>query len=292
MRLLLTGAAGMLATAVRQTAPAGVRLEALTRHEFDIGDAAAVTTTIARLKPEWVINCAAYTAVDRAETEPDSAYHVNTAGPLHLATAVRRAGGRLLHLSTDYVFDGARDTPYREDDATRPLSVYGRSKLAGEHAVRDILPERHLIVRSQWLFGPGGRNFVTTILDLAAQRQPLRVVNDQFGRPSHAPDLARAIWRLVERDARGTVHVANEGSASWFDLATAAVAAAGIGTIVEPCRTEDVPRPAPRPKFSVLDCSRFLELTGQRLPPWRAAVRSYVASVLGLQPVDRSEPAG
>jgi len=292
MSLLLTGAAGMLAAAMRRTVPAGIRLEVLTRRELDVGDAAAVAAVIARLKPEWVINCAAYTAVDQAETEPESAYRVNTAGPLHLATAVRHAGGRLLHFSSDYVFDGARDTPYREDDPPRPLSVYGRSKLAGEYAVRDILPERHLIVRSQWLFGAGGKNFVATILHLAAQQQRLRVVNDQVGRPSHAADLARAVWRLLERGARGTVHVANEGSCTWFDLATAAVAAAGLEAVVEPCRTADVPRPARRPAYSVLDCSRFLALAGERLPPWQAAVRSYVAALSGLHAVDRSERAG
>jgi len=292
MSLLLTGAAGMLAAAMRRTVPAGIRLEVLTRRELDVGDAAAVAAVIARLKPEWVINCAAYTAVDQAETEPELAYRVNAAGPLHLATAVRHAGGRLLHFSSDYAFDGARDTPYREDDAPRPLNVYGRSKLAGEHAVRDLLPGRHLIVRSQWLFGPEGENFIATILRLALQHKPLRVVNDQFGRPSYTTDVARAVWQLLERDARGTVHVANEGSGSWFDLATVAVDAAAIATVVEPCRTEDMPRPAQRPRFSVLDCSRFLELTGQRLPPWQAAVRSYVGSVPGLQHVDRSKVAG
>ena len=292
MSLLLTGAGGMLASAIRRTVPAGTRLEVLTRRELDVGDAAAVAAAIARLRPEWVINCAAYTAVDQAEAEPDLAYRANAAGPLHLAAAVRQTGGCLLHFSSDYVFDGGRDTPYREDDAPRPLSVYGRSKLAGEHAVRDLLPGRHLIVRSQWLFGPEGKNFIATILRLAVQHQPLRVVNDQFGRPSYTVDLARAVWLLVERDARGTVHVANEGSASWFDVATVAMDAAAIGTAVEPCRTEDMPRPAQRPRFSVLDCSRFLELVGQPLPPWQAAVRSYVASAPGLQHVDRSKVAG
>lgn len=292
MSLLLTGAVGMLASAIRRTAPTGTRLDVLARRELDIGDAAAVAAVIARLRPEWVINCAAYTGVDQAEAEPELAYRANAAGPLHLAAAVRHAGGCLLHFSSDYVFDGAQDTPYREDDAPRPLSVYGRSKLAGEQAVRDILPARHLIVRSQWLFGPEGKNFVATILHLASQHQPLRVVNDQVGRPSYALDVARAVWQLLERDARGTVHVANEGSASWFDLATAAIDAAAMGTAVEPCRTEDMPRPAPRPRFSVLDCSRFVELTGRPLPAWRAAVRSYVAASLGRQHVDRSEVAG
>ena len=278
MRVLLVGAGGLLGTAVRQAVPQGVDLVSLHKQELDITDRQAVAVTVERIRPEYVINCAGYTAVDQAEREPDLAHRVNAEGATHLAAATERARGTLVQLSTDYVFDGTREVPYREDDEPRPLSVYGRTKLAGEQAVHALLPDRHLIVRAQWLFGAGGKNFVDTILHLAAERSTLRVVNDQRGRPTYAGDLATAIWKLVGRGIRGTVHVANDGTATWFDVAAVALAAAALQTRLEPCRTVDTPRPAQRPAFSVLDCSRFESLTGERLPRWETAVRAYVNS--------------
>ena len=278
MRVLLVGAGGLLGTAMQHAVPQGVDLVSLPKQELDITDRQAVAVTVERLRPEYVINCAGYTAVDQAEREPDLAHRVNAEGATHLAAATERARGTLVQLSTDYVFDGTREVPYREDDEPGPLSVYGRTKLAGEQAVRDLLPDRHLIVRAQWLFGAGGKNFVDTILRLASEQSTLRVVNDQRGRPTYARDLAAGIWKLVGRGIRGTVHVANDGTATWFDVAAVALAAAALRTRLEPCRTADMPRPAQRPAFSVLDCSRFEALTGERLPPWDAAVREYVSS--------------
>ena len=229
-----------------------------------------------RERPDWIINCAGYTQVDRAEAEPEAAQRVNAEGPANLARAAHQTGARLLQISTDYVFDGTATRPYREDDPVGPLNVYGRTKLAGEQAVQEILPRAHLIVRTQWLFGEGSPNFVATILRLARERSELKVVNDQHGRPTYAPDLAGALWKLIACDARGTVHCANEGEATWFDVATAAVGAAGLRVRVEPCATTDMPRPAPRPAFSVLDCARYTTLVRSPMQPWAAGLAEYV----------------
>ena len=273
MQILLTGAGGMLGGAIQRVAPATMQLVALRHTDVAIEDAQAVDRVAARERPDWIVNCAGYTQVDRAEAEPDTAQLVNAVGPANLARAARDTGARLLHISSDYVFDGRARRPYREDDPVGPLSVYGRSKLAGEEAVRDMLPQAHLIVRTQWLFGEGGPNFVATILRLARERPELQVVNDQHGRPTYAPDLATALWKLVACDARGTVHCANEGEATWFDLATAAVAAARLRARVVPCATADMPRPARRPQYSVLDCTRYEGIAGSPLRPWQAALK-------------------
>ena len=277
MRVLITGAGGMLGTAVQRAAPSAVRLVALGHADLAIEDAGAVERALARERPAWIVNCAAYTQVDRAEAEPEMAQRVNAVGPANLARAARQIGTRLLHISTDYVFDGRATRPYREDAPVGPLSVYGRSKLAGEQNVRELLPDGHLIVRTQWLFGVGGPNFVATILRLAGERPRLQVVNDQHGRPTYAADLATALWKLIAGNARGTVHCTNEGAATWFDVATAVVAAAGLVTAVEPCATGEMPRPARRPQFSVLDCRRYQGIVGSSLRPWQPALREYVA---------------
>ena len=272
MRVLLTGAGGMLGGAIQRVAPAAIQLVALRHADLAIEDAQAVERAVAREHPDWIINCAAYTQVDRAEAEPETAQRVNALGPLNLAHAARQAGARLMQISTDYVFDGRAARPYREDDSVGPLNVYGRTKLAGEQAVRDILPQAHLIVRTQWLFGEGGPNFVATILRLARERSELKVVNDQHGRPTYARDLAGALWKLIACDARGTVHCANEGVATWFEVAKATVAAAGLDTAVEPCTTGEMPRLAPRPAFSVLDCGRYQRIVGSPLRSWQPAL--------------------
>src|SRR2546427_8773411 len=189
----------MLGTAVQTAVPSTIQLAALRHADLAIEDAPAVERAVARERPDWIVNCAAYTQVDRAEAEPETAQRVNAIGPANLARAARQTGARLLQISTDYVFDGRVARPYREDDPVGPLNVYGRIKLAGEQAVRDILPQAHLIVRSQWLFGEGGPNFVATILRLARERPELKVVNDQHGRPTYAPDLAAALWKLIAR---------------------------------------------------------------------------------------------
>src|SRR5438876_9815167 len=262
----------MLGTAVQAAAPSTIQLVALRHADLAVEDARAVERMVQNERPDWIVNCAGYTQVDRAEAEPDAAQRVNAVGPANLARAARETSARLLHISTDYVFDGRARWPYREDDPVGPLSVYGRSKLAGEQAVRDILPQAHLIVRTQWLFGEGGPNFVATILRLARERPELQVVNDQHGRPTYAPDLATALWKLIACDAGGTVHCANEGAATWFDVAKAAIEIAGLHTRVVACSTADMPRPAPRPPYSVLDCTRYAARTDSSLRGWRDAM--------------------
>ena len=277
MRVVVVGAAGMLGTAVQGAAPSSIELIPLRHSDLAVEDAPSVERVMARERPNWILNCSGYTQVDRAEAEPEIAQRVNGVGPANLARAAREIGAHLLHISTDYVFDGRTRRPYREDDPVGPLNVYGQSKLAGEQAVRAILPDAHLIVRTQWLFGPGDHpNFVATILRLAGERPEVQVVDDQYGRPTYAPDLAAALWKLLACGAQGTVHCANEGVATWFDLARAAVSAAGLRTTVVPCSTADMPRPARRPPFSVLDCTKYTALIGAPLRHWANALSKYV----------------
>ena len=274
MRILLTGAGGQLGHAVRRM---------LTRHELlprthaelDVAEPFAVAAALAELRAELVLNAAAYTAVDRAEDEPEAAYRVNRDGPRVLAEETARRGIPLLHVSTDYVFDGEKGTPYVESDVTRPLSVYGASKLAGEEEVRRANP-RHWIVRTAWLYGPVGANFALSIRAAALREPRLRVVDDQWGSPSYAPHLAAALERLIEGDAFGTHHLANAGVASRFEFAAALLAALGSGTKLEPIPTRAWPTRARRPRNTALATERT---TGIALPDWRAGVHAFAAAV-------------
>lgn len=235
------------------------------------------------VRPDVVINCAAFTRVDECERQVELAMSVNGDGPGIVAAAAREVGARVVHISTDYVFDGSKAGPYVEDDAPGPeaaLSVYGRSKLAGERAVQAVGGE-WLIVRTSWVFGPAGPNFVATILERARTHPELRVVNDQRGRPTYAPDLAGAIVALVERAASGVVHVANGGVCTWFDLARQAVTLAGLPAQVRPCTSDEFPRPARRPANSVLDTTRFERIVGRPLRGWAEALGEYVAMIRG-----------
>lgn len=277
-RWLVTGAGGQLGRAVLALAGAN-RICALgaSHGELDVADAGAVKAALERFRPDVVLNCAAFTAVDRCESEPETARRANAVGPAVLAAAC--AGGPLLvHVSTDYVFGGRSHVPIPENARTAPVGVYGRSKLEGERAVARARGE-FLIVRTQWVFGPGP-NFVRTILRAAAQGGPLRVVEDQLGRPTWTTALARAIFRAVEVGARGRLHLACEGVASWFDFARAAVdegARRGSNPRVEVLAipTREMPRPAARPAYGVLGLERARAL-GLSLPHWREALEGYL----------------
>lgn len=283
MKVLVTGAGGQLGRELARTAPPGVSLALLGHADCDIGDAAAVQEALARARPDVVINAAAYTAVDKAETEPALAERVNTQGPAHLAAATGAA--RLLHVSTDFVFDGSRGTPLRPDDATAPLSAYGRTKLAGEGPVL-ALGARGLVLRSSWVYSKFGANFVKTMLKLMSDRPQLRVVADQVGAPTWAQGLALALWRAVERPAlQGLHHWRDAGAASWYDFAVAimedATAQGLLAQPVEvvPIETRDYPTPARRPSYSLLDCAdtwRQLQLTP---PHWRVNLRRMLAEL-------------
>jgi dTDP-4-dehydrorhamnose reductase len=274
MRLLVTGAAGMLGRDVAAAAgDAGHEVAALARADLDITDADGVTRAIAAARPDAVINCAAWTDVDGAEADEAAATAVNGAGAGHVAAAAAEAGALVVHVSTDYVFDGDATEPYKEDADTAPRSAYGRSKLAGERAVAQAT-DGAAIVRSSWLFGPHGRNFVDTMRRLGAERDELAVVDDQIGCPTYTGHLAPALVTIAERGLTGVLHVAGGGRCSWFDLAVATFEETGLDCDVRPQSTADAGRPAPRPAFSALASTRG---DAPVLPPWREGLRAHLA---------------
>lgn len=275
MRVLVTGARGQLGSAVVPLLrAAGMMPLTPGRDELDLLRPDSIARSVAAHRPDWIINCAAYTQVDRAETDAAIADAVNGAAPGLLAAAAARAGARLLHVSTDFVFNGRQTRPYRETDTPDPLSVYGRSKLAGEQAVAAALPDA-VILRTAWVYGVHGRNFVKTMLRLAQQGTPLRVVADQVGSPTWAADIAAVLLRLITADARGLYHFASAGHTSWHGFAQAILeeaAAAGFSlrtTAVEPIPTTAWPTPAARPAWSVLDTGKLERLLGLTIPAWR-----------------------
>lgn len=277
MRLLVTGAKGQLGRALERAAAArGVAYSGLDLPEFDITDAAAVAEAVARARPDAIVNCAAFTAVDAAEEDEARATEVNGVAVGHLAVASDEAGALLVQVSTDYVFDGTSRRPYREDDPPRPASAYGRSKLVGEASAARA--RRHLIVRTAWLFGDG-HNFVEAIVGQVARgAASLRVVADQVGCPTYAEDLAAAILGLVGADAGGVFHAVNRGAVSWHGFAVEIVAQLGSHIPVAPISTAETGRRAPRPAYGVLDTARLESLLGEPLPPWQDALRRYLSS--------------
>lgn len=290
MKILIFGRIGQLGTelARRPWAP-GTELVFLDRDEVDIGNPAAVTGAIAANPCDLVINAAAYTAVDKAEAEPEAAFAVNRDGPRAMAEVCRARGMPLLHVSTDYVFDGSKPGWYSEADAIAPLGVYGHSKAEGEQAVRDILPD-HVILRTAWVYAAHGHNFVKTMLRLAAERPELRVVADQHGCPTAAADLAMALHRLADRYAAerslawGTYHFTGQGETTWHGFAQAIIDLAapvtGKRPLVYAITTAEYPTPARRPVNSRLDCRRMTEVFGITARPWPEALAEVVAELL------------
>jgi dTDP-4-dehydrorhamnose reductase len=276
--VLITGAGGMLGRDLHAAAAsAGAEVVALDRAALDITDAAGVAHAVADAAPEILVNCAAYTNVDGAEGDEATALRVNGEGAGRVAGAAAACGAWTIHVSSDYVFDGRGERPYVESDAVGPLSAYGRSKLAGERAVAAAAPAAHTIVRSSWLFGTEGACFPATIMRLAAERDELSVVEDQVGCPTYTGHLARALVELAERRVPGVVHVAGGGECSWFAFAREIVAAAGLACEVRPCTTDEFPRPAPRPAYSVLRSERI----GEGVPvlaEWRVGLADYLGA--------------
>ncbi|HEU0024443.1 MAG TPA: dTDP-4-dehydrorhamnose reductase [Thermoleophilaceae bacterium] len=266
MRALVLGAGGMLGQDVMRALDADDAV-GLTHSELDITDAAAVRAAVVDAAPDVVFNCAAYTKVDGAESEPERAMLVNG----EAAGIVAAAAPAVLYVSSDYVFDGRKGAPYVESDETGPVSSYGRSKLAGELATAEANP-RHLIVRSSWLFGAGGRNFVDTMLRVGRERDEARVVADQVGCPTYTGHLAHGLLRVASGGSYGIHHVAAAGSCSWYELAAAAFERAGVDCRLEPITTDQYPLPAPRPAYSVLGTERQ-----PLLPPWQDGLDAYLA---------------
>ena len=288
MKALVTGRHGQLARSLgeRSANHPSIELEFAGRPEIDLAVEGSAAAAIARLRPNVVINAAAYTAVDQAEDEPALAMRINAQGAREVAEAADSIGAPIIQVSTDYVFDGTSERAYREDDETGPISVYGASKLRGEEAAREANP-RHLIVRTSWVVSPFGRNFVRTMIEAARSREVLNVVDDQRGRPTSALDLADALLAILDRWAAGdmvgqgrTYHVANAGEASWFELAREIMdECRRIGAPaaeVRPIASSEWPTKAERPRNSVLDCSRFEEEFRWEMPDWRPSVRAIV----------------
>jgi dTDP-4-dehydrorhamnose reductase len=278
--ILITGGRGMLAHALDTTLKKRGHSSFLApRSDCDVADADQVAAVFQKVQPSLVLNCAAYTKVDLAEKEQDQANRCNGDGPGVLAEACRRAGAALVHYSTDYVFDGTSTRPWRPDDPVNPQSAYGRSKLLGERAIQSSPPPRWLIVRTAWLYGPNGPNFVQTMLNVARAGKPLKVVNDQVGSPTYTFDLAEATLDLLDRGAQGIYHVANAGQTSWFDFARAIFEEWGIDADLKPTTSAEwkatKPDSATRPAYSVFDLAPLAAALGRPMRPWRDALRAH-----------------
>ncbi len=290
MKVLITGAAGQVGSElVRLGKARGYDLCAASHATLDITAAGQVEALIAAERPAVVVNAAAYTGVDKAETETQTALAVNTGGPRLLAQHCRQHGAALIHISTDYVFNGTQTRPYREDDPVAPIGVYGQSKLQGEVAVREVLAE-HIIVRTAWVYGVVGGNFVKTMLSLGSKNRELRVVGDQIGCPTCAADLAAAIVTLLDRYKAtgaldwGTYHFCGRGETSWHGFAEEIFNMARkthplVVANVVPIKTVDYPTPAKRPAYSVLDCSRIAKVFGITPRPWRDCLKETIATL-------------
>jgi dTDP-4-dehydrorhamnose reductase len=286
MKVIITGAGGQLGRALLKSAPEHAEVTGLLRSQLDIGDAQAVTNALQALRPDLVINAGAYTAVDKAESEPAAAERANTVGPHNLATAAHVTGARLLHVSTDFVFDGLASKPYRPDAPTNPQNTYGRTKRGGEEAVLRTLPERSVVLRTAWVYAADGSNFVRTMLRLMTSKGHVRVVADQVGTPTAAHSLAEAIWALAARpDVHGTYHWTDAGVASWYDFAVAiAEESVALGLVpadvrVDPIATEEYPTPASRPAYSVLDKRSLLQTVSVPARHWRVNLRTVLREI-------------
>lgn len=278
MRIIVTGASGMVgAEVVREASSMGYDCAGFDHHQLDVTDHAAVSAAIREVGPDVVINAAAYTAVDKAESDETRATLVNATGAANVAAAASSVGAALIHISTDYVFDGETNEPYRPSDRTNPVNAYGRSKLAGEIAVRSACP-RHAIIRTSWVYSHEGNNFVRTMLRLGGSGAALTVVDDQQGSPTSAADIASALLAAAsairERSVAGTYHFTNSGVTTWYDFANAIFEMRGMtGQQVTPVSTAQYPTRAKRPAWSVLDCSTFEKEFGVTRRTWRSALR-------------------
>jgi len=274
MRVTVFGASGLLGKyLLREWKDDDIT--GLTSRDVDIRDLQQVQRAVESSRPEWIVLAAAYTDVDGCETNPDLAFQTNCEGAVNVASTAKDKGSRLLFLSTDYVFDGAKSTPYEIDDPLNPKTVYGRSKAEAEMAISRILPAA-CVVRTSWVFGTAGKCFPDTILKLAAVRPEIDVVDDQRGSPTYARDLARAIIELCRKEASGTVHATNAGDCTWFQFASEIIRVSGLHTVVRPTSSDRFPRPAQRPKYSVLSLTSLLPYY-PAMPTWQEALPGYIA---------------
>lgn len=276
MRILVTGAAGQLGQdVVTEVEKRGYEAISADRTQLDITDEGSVRAFITDVKPDAILHCAAYTNVDMAEEDKETAYNVNALGSEYLAKAASAINSKLLYVSTDYVFDGTASEPYEVDHPTKPLGVYGETKLAGEELIKKHL-ERFFIVRTAWVYGIHGNNFVKTMLKLGSERDELGVVHDQVGSPTYTVDLAKFMVDLAETEKYGIYHASNEGVCSWYEFAVEIFRQAGITVKVNPLTTEQFPRPAKRPKYSVLSKKKIKDQGFSPLRDWKDALAAYL----------------
>lgn len=276
LKVLIVGAQGMLGSDLMQSLSDTQQVVGTDIGDFDIADRKETSRALSKIRPEWVINAAAYTKVDRCEEESELAFKVNAEGVKNLALACKDIQAKLFQVSTDYVFDGKKEEPYVEEDAPLPISVYGHSKLKGESYVRDLL-DNFVIVRSGGLYGKGGSNFVNTIIKVAKEKDELTVVDDQWVAPTYTIDLSRAIRVLMEVSARGTFHAVNSGCCNWHQFARKILKLVGSTSKVIPISSNQLNRPAKRPGFSALNCRKFTEVTGDKLRSWEEALTDYIS---------------
>ena len=289
MRVLITGANGQLGQQLAQCVPQSVDARFVGRAELDLSDSRACTEAVESWKPDWLINAGAYTAVDQAESEQDVASAVNAGAPQSFAQALHRCGGRLLQVSTDFVFDGAQGCPYQPDQPLSPLGIYGATKADGEARVAAALPaDRFCILRTSWVYGPVGRNFMRTMLSLHAERDQLRVVADQVGCPTATVGLAQACWRALERQQSGVLHWSDAGAASWYDFAVAIGELAQMSGLiasaaaVAPIPASAYPTPARRPSYSLLECTGTRAALDLPAVHWRERLDQVIRSMVQL----------
>lgn len=290
-KIALIGANGMLACMLQRSVPKSLELHLFDLPEFDITDRDEVYKKLSPIDPDIVINCAAFTQVDACEAQSEIAFQVNGEGPGYLAAVAKELGSVLVHISTDFVFSGNKKTPYAEEDVTDPHSIYGQSKLQGEQAIIDSDLKDYFIVRTSWLYGPGGGNFVETIVRLAREREELRIVADQTGTPTYTADLADAIWILIGVKGGGTVpasfgvyHYSNEGVCSWYEFACEIIKQMRKANnslkvqSISPVTTAEYLLPAKRPAYSVLSKDKVVTATGVQIPLWQESLRTYIKS--------------
>ncbi len=275
MKIIVTGSDGQLGNEFRALAKTSNWEFVFTDYkELDITNGSAVATFFAKHNPDYCINCAAYTAVDKAESDIELCDAINVTGGGNLAEACKSSNATLIHISTDFVFDGTACKPLKEDEPTSPVNYYGESKLNAEQKIAQILPE-HIILRTSWLYSTHGNNFVKTMLRLSETKDELNIIADQIGTPTYARDLAVAIYAVIEKSSKayGVYHFSNEGTASWYDFTKAVFEYADVKTKVNPIPTEKYPTPAARPAYSVMDKSKFKQTFDQEIPYWRESLK-------------------
>jgi dTDP-4-dehydrorhamnose reductase len=276
VKILLLGHKGMLGSDLFLKLNMGYEVVGLDKEEIDIVSASECEEAIKEIKPDIVINAAAYTNVDGCETAKDECFAVNAEAIKNIAGACRDKNIRIVHFSTDYVFDGTAKQPYKEDHQCNPINTYGASKMAGERYLQ-ALSENYILIRTAWLYGVNGKNFVQTILEKVKTTKKLTVVDDQTGSPTYTKDLATAVDLLITQNAKGIFHITNRGNCSWYQFAVKILQEAGIHDIdVTPIRSDKLQRPAKRPAYSVLSMQKFIQTTGKTMQPWQLALQDYL----------------